>query len=285
MNGGEKTERRGGRRQRRVFKKDRLGPIDREAISRLLKTLASNVADDRLAIALNIVVRGIEIIREHAPSETKLLSGCVQKNRRALEKLKKGKAEIGIAFNGFMKFRGRLYGTSSSGLYRFKDEPVEWLEVSGLDNAILAPMRTWSALHQRMAGFQNINPNVLYNPSTSSEVGIDARTLGDELVDSFINPPAWDVYLASYVYFAITRGLGINAATSWYEVKPKQMRSGWGFGRLFTLAADQSGVPLPSSRPGMEELLKRGKDAALKIAISYPDGRKFTALEIEFPGI
>lgn len=142
-------------------------------------------------------------------------------------------------------------------------------------------------LQQRLAGFHNINPNALHNPlvdvrGTEEEEG-SGRTMADTLLDHLAHPRAWDEELAGYAYFAIQRGLAIKAVTSWYVDKPEQMKTGWNFGRLLKLTADQAGMQLPSTRSGMEKLLKRGKAWALEPAIIYPDGRSFTALEIEFP--
>lgn len=282
-------DRRGGRRQRHFAAKCLPSAIDYDAISRLLEILAPQVSDARHAIALAIVVKGIELIREHAPIGPALPPGAAQENRRALAKLKVGKTELGVPFNSFARLNGRLYAAGNSGIYEIEDLSAERIEVDELGEKILSPLRTMGLLEQRLAGLHNINPNVLHNPlvdvrGTEEGEGSE-RTMADNLLDHLVHPRAWDEELAGYVYFAIQRGLAIKAVTSWYVDEPEQMKTGWNFGRLLKLTADQVGLQLPSTRSGMEKLLKRGKAWALEPAITYPDGRSFTALEIEFPEV
>lgn len=281
---------RGGRRQRRYAKKDSLGRIDREGIFDLLKQLAPNVTEERWEFALTITVKGIEIHREHAPIGPTLATP-VQKNRRALTRFKGGSRGEEIApFNGLLEFNGRLFGTSSSGLYEIEDIPLEdpYDPYEGLDKAVANPLRTLASIHQRAAGFSHINPNLPFNPPSSvGDAGV-VHTVADVLLDDLAKPKDWDAELAGYVYLAITRGLSISASMFWYEAPPKKSNKGWNFGRLLSLAAMQAGAVLPSGRDGMEGLMKNGKacaDEMLAPAITYADGRTFSAFEIEFPDV
>ncbi len=278
----------GGSRKRHTFKKEQLGSIDREAISSLLRTLAPNVAVDRQAIALAIVVKGIEIVREIAPNIS-LTSAAIRKYKSAIKRLKTGKTKWGPPFNSFVRKNGRLYGTreaglyQEAGLYRFEDVPVKRIKVTGFPEWLYSRLHIMAEIEQRAAGFKNINPNILCNPTVEVKENGSSFTLADQILDDLIKSlEDCKVELASCVYFAITAGLGVNATTSWCIDEPKKMRDGRNFGRLFVLAAKQAHVPLLSSRSAMQGVLKRGKAKALKPAITYSDGRSFTDPEILF---
>lgn len=282
-------ERRGGRRQRRYAKKQ-LGAIDRESISALLKALAPDVAGERRELALAIVVKGIETFREYAPGE-RALSGTVQRNRRALERFKKGKAGAGIApFNSSMRVGGKLYAASKSGLYRIDDVPLDGPSAGyeGLERAVADPLRTLAILQQVAAGFKHINPDLPYNPGFNNTEG-GKSTSADAILDGLANPRDWDAELAGYVYLAILRGLSIKASLAWLEEdpqKPVKMKRGWNFGRLLKLAAIPAGAVAPASREGMEGWMSRGRSSAeemLSPAITYADGRTVSIFDMEFP--
>lgn len=157
-------DRRGGRRQRHFVAKCLPSVIDHDAISRLLRILAPQVPDERHAFALAIAVKGIELIRAHAPAGPALPPGAAQENRRELAKLKAGKTEFGSPFESFARLNGRLYAAGNGGIYEIEDLSAERLEVNGLADGILSPLRTMGMLQQRLAGFHNINPNALHNP-------------------------------------------------------------------------------------------------------------------------
>lgn len=270
---------RGGRRQRRFAKTDSLGPIDRDAISALLLKLAPTASDEQRALALTIVFKGIERFRERAPT-SRALTGAAKDSRRALEKFKKGRTGPASApFNGMIKFGGKVYATSSSGLYELEDSffASQVDDYEGLDEAVANPLRLASVIQQLAAGIQNPNPNIAFDPGGMAE----------GLLDAIVDPPDHEAELAGYVYVAIERGLSIKPAIGWYtDEAPQKMRAGWNVGRLLQLAATEAGAVLPAGRDGMEGLMKRGVACAQEMlgpAITYSDGRSISYFEEEFP--
>lgn len=283
-----KKEQRGGGRLRSYANKGALGDIDHKAISQLLAQLAPGVSDEQERFALAITVKGIEVFREHAPSG-RALTTSVQQNRRELKKFMNGKSSAGtMPFNGFVCFNGKLYATSSSGLFEIKDTPLsdETDPYLGLDKAIANPLRTFAMVHQAAAGFKHLNPNLPFNSYTGEEEDGDARTIADALLDGHAQPRDWLAELAGYVYLALVKGLTINASMHWFEGDSPKSKKGWNFGRLLSLAGTQAGGALPNSRRGMEGLMRKGKACAEKMlapAITYPDDRTISYFEMEFP--
>lgn len=278
---GQTEERRGGRRQRNFAKKDGLGAIDREVLSDLLRLLAPTATDQQQEFALTIVIKGIELYREHAPSG-RALTGSAQESRRALEKFKNGKTTAGIVpFSAKAPWGGYVSATDT-GLHMLDgdtDDGGDQVDVyRGLDKAISGPLRTLSIMRQHTAGFKRINPNIFFNFNPS--------VVGNALLDEAVNPRDWDAELAGYVYLAIACGLSIRPKVKWYGSPPEAMRNGWNVGRLLEIAAAQAGAPLPSSRGGMEDLMARGMACAKEMlapAGTFADGRTISLFEMEFP--
>lgn len=283
--------RRGGARQRRLngrVAKSELGPIDSDAISKLLEDLAPGASVERKARARAIVIKGIEVHRENAPTE-RALKGAAKDSRRALQRFQKDSP-----FNSFMRIGGRCVGCAADGLYWVDsdtDGGTRFDEYARLEKALADPLRTLSIFAQLAAGVQDVDPGLAFNPRAG--VGEDGaqKTVGSLLLDELAHPRDWDAELAAYVYLAITRGLCITATKSWHDPDepggaPKRRRGTWNYGRLLVLAAAQAGVPLPDSRAGMQGLMGRGKVYAaemLKPAVTFPDGREVSHFGAEFP--
>lgn len=283
--------RRGGARQRRWkgrVAKDGLGPVDRDAISNLLEDLAPAAPVELKSRALAIVVKGIEVHRENAPTE-QALKGAAKDSRRALQRFQKNSP-----FNSFGRVGGRYVGCAADGLYWLDgdtDGGTRFDQYAGLEKALSDPLRTLSICAQLAAGFQGVNPGLAFNPL--SGVGEDGaqKTVGSRLLDELAHPRDWDAELAGHVYLAITRGLCIAATEDWHEPDepdsaPRRRSDTWNYGRLLVLAAAQAGVPLPRSRAGMKGLMDRGRacaDEMLMPAVTFPDGREVSHFDAEFP--
>lgn len=274
---------RGGRRLRRYAIRSDLGEIDPSSIIRLIGEFSpEGTTDQRKDLALRIILKGIESFRENCQT-TPNAPGWIQGQRRALAKLMRGKAEARPPFSSMLVFNGFLYGAGSEGLVQILDEPYESIEETGLHSSIANPLRILGMEQQASAGHRNISPNVLLNPPAMDYADDNRRYAADEIIDALAHAREWDVELAAYAYFAITRALSTVAPTSWYDIEPDRVRKGWCYGRLLVAAGLEAGAVLPHSRNGMEKLLKKGRACALEPAITYPDGRSLTALEIEFP--
>lgn len=276
---------RGGRRQRRFSAKENLSEIDRKALSDLLAKLAPGATATQREFALKIVVKGIDICRERAPSR-RALSGLPQTSRRELAKLKKGK--MGPVFNSFFHLGGKTYGAASDGLYEIHAPEPDNPPTAGygkLDQAIVNSLRGLSFLHQVAAGASSPNLNLVFNPSTGE--GAHDRTVADVLLEGLVNPGDHEAELAGFVYLAITKGLGLKASTyDLHQFDPQKVKTGANYCRLLVLALEQSGIDSP--REKLRPLMLKGQDAAKELlapAVEYADGRTFSAFEMEFPEV
>lgn len=271
---------RGGRRQRRFAKKDGLNAIDREAIADLLEKLAPKANDARKELALKIVVKGVELFREHAPVR-RTLKDSVQKNRRAMKKWMDGKTAAGYPFESFVRVSGRLFASGRGGIYEILDvqidNPIDGYE--GLEEAIAGPQRAYTILQQRVAGFKHINPNIPYSGGTPG--------IGETLLDAVARPRDWEGELAGYVYLAITKGMGLKASTTdIHQFDPVKVKTGANYCRLLMLALIQSGIQPPAEK--LRPLMSRGKKEAEELlapAITHPDGRSYSAFAMMFPDV
>ncbi|KAF1717912.1 hypothetical protein CSC74_03120 [Pseudoxanthomonas yeongjuensis] len=289
LNKEPRKDGRGGRRKRRFQKPQSLGEIDRKVLATLLEKLGPRETSSQRESALKIVVKGIEIYRECAPRGS-ALTGTVQKNRRALEKLKKGKTETGqLPFNSFARVGKTLYGAASNGLYRIEDVPGRSAESYGdLESAIAGPLRTLAVIQQLAAGFRNVDPNIPFNGIVNVGTNGEQITTGDVLLNDLAKPQDREAELAGYCYLALARGLEKRVVLTQPKHHPK--RSGFNYWQLLRLALIQAGVPLPNeelhSNPvRLERLMKAGEESAARMlapAITHADGRTFSDFEMTF---
>ena len=231
MSGGEKPERRGGGRQRHTFKKVGLGPIEREPISALLNRAFAEADNGLRKLTTEMVVIGIKHVRMHAPHGGGFGPRAIEKNRRDLASLKKNESKV------------------------VRDSVLDFIG-SRQRNMLAYEVR-------QLSNFHHLHGHLKANQKISS-------LMPAAVLDDMAHPKDWRVDLAAFVYLAITQVLGIEPSTSWYEVEPKHLngsesKQGRGLilGLIFKEAARQAGATLPSSRPGMEALLNRGKDLAI----------------------